>query len=58
MSDELYQLEQEHSKGAKPHLNNVLEVEGKKCSKIYFNVLEKQMQNKIMSELYTDGNKI
>lgn len=46
MSDELYQLEQEHSKGAKPHLNNVLEVEGKKCSKIYFNVLEKQMQKK------------
>ena len=42
MPDELYQLESEHAKGAKLPVNIILELEGEKCSKTYFNVLEKQ----------------
>ena len=68
---ELYQLEIEFVKGAKIHPNMILELKGVKCSKTYFNVLERQyakskndwviykdnMQNQKMTELYTDDKK-
>ena len=38
----LYQLESEPVKGAKIHPNIILELKGVKCSKTYFNVLERQ----------------
>ena len=67
----LYQLESEPVKGAKIHPNIILELKGVKCSKTYFNVLERQyaksrndwvickdnMQNQKMTELYTDDKK-
>ena len=39
---ELYQLESEFAKGARLNANIILELEGKKHSKTYFNVLERQ----------------
>ena len=42
LTKELYQLESEHAKGAKLHANIILELEDKKCSKTYLNVLQKQ----------------
>ena len=39
---ELYQLEIESVKAAKIHPNMILELKGVKCSKTYFNVLERQ----------------
>ena len=42
LPDELYQLKSEHEKGATLHTNIILKLEGEKCSKTYFNVLERQ----------------
>ena len=41
LSDKLYQLENGHANGAKLHANIIFDMEGEKCSKIYFNVLER-----------------
>lgn len=38
----LYQLESEPVKGAKTHPNIMLELKGVKCSKPYFNVLQRR----------------
>ena len=42
LPDELHQLESEHAKSAKIYANIILELEGEKCSRTYFNVLETQ----------------
>ena len=42
LSDELYQLENEHAKVAKLHVNILLRPKGEKCSKTYLIVLEGQ----------------
>ena len=42
LPDEIYQLESEHAKGDKRHTNTILELEGEKSFKTYFNVLERQ----------------
>ena len=42
LPDHLYEWENEHAKGTKYCANIILVLEGKKCSKTYFNVLEKQ----------------
>ena len=56
--DELYQLENKGAKCAKLRANIRWELEGKKCFKMFFKVLEKQnLQNQTISELYTDDNK-
>ena len=52
--DELYELESEHEKGAKQHVNIIMELDCKKCSKTYFHVLGRQYEN---SELYADDKK-
>ena len=41
LSDKLYQLENGRANGAKLHANIIFDMEGEKCSKIYFNVLER-----------------
>ena len=40
--NELYQLESKHAKGLKLNANIILELEGKKYCKTYFNILERQ----------------
>ena len=58
LQDELYQLENKQAKGAKLRAKIKWELEGEKCSKIFFKVLERRnMQNQTISELYTDDNK-
>ena len=58
LKDELYKLENKLAKGAKIRANIRKELEGKKGSKTFFKVLERQnMQNQTTFELYTDGNK-
>ena len=53
--DELYHLEAKQANGAKIRANIRWDLEGKKCSKTFFKVLERQhMQNQTISELYTD----
>ena len=42
---ELYQSESEHAKGAKQHVNIIMELDCKKCSKTYFHVLGRQYEN-------------
>ena len=42
LQDELYQLENKQGKGAKLRANNRYELEGEKCSKTLFKVLERQ----------------
>ena len=42
LPDELYQMESEYEKDAEHHANIILKLEGEKCSKTYFNVLERQ----------------
>ena len=52
--DQLYQLE---NKQAKLHANIRWELEDKKCSKIFFEALERQnMKDQTLSKLYTDDN--
>ena len=58
LKDEVYKLENKQAKGAKILANIRKELEGKKWSKTFFKVLERQnMQNQTTFELYTDGNK-
>ena len=58
LKDELYQLENKLAKGPKVRANNRWELEGKKSSKTFFKVFERQsMQNQTIIELYTDDNK-
>ena len=50
--DELYLLESKQAKGAKIRANIRWDLEGEKCSKTFFKVLERQnMQNQTISEL-------
>ena len=39
---ELHQWESEHTKGSKLYANITLKLEGEKCFKIYFNILERK----------------
>ena len=58
LKDELYQLENKQPKDVKLCANMRQELEGKKCSKTFVNVLERQrLQNQRIFELYTDENK-
>ena len=58
LQDELYQLENKQAKGAKFRANIRWELEGQKCSKTFFKVLERQnRQNQTISELYANDNK-
>ena len=58
MQDELHLLENKQAKGAKLRANIRQELEGEKCSKTFFKVLERQnMQNQTIFELYTGDNK-
>ena len=58
LQDELYALETKQAKGAKIRANIRWDLEGEKCSKSFYNVLERQnMQNQTISELYTDDKK-
>ena len=58
LKDKLYQLENKKTKGAKLFANIRQVLEGKKCSKTFFKVLERQnMQKQTTFELYTDDNK-
>ena len=53
--DELYLLEAKQANGAIIRANVRRDLEGEKCSKTFFKVLERQhMQNQTISELYTD----
>ena len=55
LQDELYSLESKQARGAKIRANIRWDLEGEKCSKSFFNILERQhMQNQTISELYTD----
>ena len=56
--DELYALETKQAKGAKIRANIRWDLEVAKCSKSFFNVLERQnIQNQTISELHTDDKK-
>ena len=58
IEDKLYQLEKKQGKGAKLCANSRWDLEGEKCSNIFFKVLErKNMQNQTISELYIEDNK-
>ena len=58
LKDELYQLENKKAKSVKLCANIRQELEGQKCFKIFFKVLERQnIQNQTIFELYTDDNK-
>ena len=58
LQDELYQLKKKQAKGAKLRANIRQKLEGEKCSKTFFKVLERQnMQNQTIFELYNDDNK-
>ena len=53
--DELYLLEAKQANGARIRANIRWDLEGEKCSKTFFKVIERQhMQNQTISELYTD----
>ena len=57
--DELYLLESKQAKGAKIRANIRWDLEGEKCSKTFFKVLERQnLQNQTISELYIDDQKL
>ena len=58
LQDEHYTLETKQATGAKVHANIRWDLEGEKCSKSFFSVLERQnMQNQTIPELYTDDKK-
>ena len=58
LQDELYSLECKHARGAIIRANVRWDLEGEKCSKSFFRILERQnMQNQTISELYTDDKK-
>ena len=57
LQDELYTLETKQATGAKIRANIRWDLKGEKCTKSFFNILERQnMQNQTISELYTDEN--
>ena len=54
----LINQKKKQEEGVKLHVNIRQELEGKKCLKTFFQVLEKQnLQNQTMSELFTDDDK-
>ena len=56
--DELYSLESKEARGAKIRANIRWDLEGEKCSKSFFKILERQnMQNQAISELHTVDKK-
>ena len=58
LQDELYVLETKQAKGAKIRANIRWDLEGEKCSKSFFYILERQnMQNQTIPELHTDDKK-
>ena len=58
IKDEIYELENKQVKGTKLRANIRQQLDGKKWSKIFFKVLQRQiMQNQTVFELYTDNNK-
>ena len=58
LQDEFYQSKNKQVKGAKLPTMIRQELEGEKCSKTFFKVLERQnMQNQTIFELFTDDNK-
>ena len=58
LQDELYQLENKQTNGAKFRANIRRELESQKCSKTFFKVLERQnRQNQTISKLYADDDK-
>ena len=58
LQDEIDQLGNKQSKGAKVRANIRWELECEKWSEIFFKVLERQnLQNQTISESYTDDNK-
>ena len=58
LQDELYSLECKQARGAIIGANVRWNLEGEKCSKSFFRILERQnMQNQVISELYTDDKK-
>ena len=56
LKDKLHRLESQHVKAGKLCANIILELEDKKRSKNYFNVVERRYENQL-SELYTDNKK-
>ena len=58
LQGELYSLECKQARGAIIRGNVRWDLEGEKCSKSSFRILERQnMQNQTISELYTDDKK-
>ena len=58
LQDELHQLENKQVKDAKLRANIKSELEGEKCSKTFFKVLERRnMQNQKISKSYINDNK-
>ena len=58
LQGELYSLECKQARGAIIQANVRWDLEGEKCSKSSFRILERQnMQNQTISELYTDDKK-
>ena len=58
LQDEIYSLESKQARGAKIRANIRWDLEGEKCSKNLFQILERQnMQDQTISELYTDDKK-
>ena len=66
LQDELYQLENKQTNGAKFRANSRRELESQKCSKTFFKVLERQNRqnqttskylNQTISKLYADDDK-
>ena len=58
LQDKLYQMKKKQAKGAKLRANIRQKLEGEKCPKTFFKVLERQnMQNQTIFELYNDDNK-
>ena len=56
LKDKLHRLEIQHVEAGKLCANIILELEYKKRSKNYFNVVERRYENQL-SELYTDNKK-
>ena len=58
LQDELYSLESKQARGARIRANIRWDLEGEKCSKSFFKILERQhMQNQTISESCTDDRK-
>ena len=58
LQDELYSIESKQVRGAKIRASIRLDLEGEKCSKYFFKILERQhMQNEAVSELYANDKR-